>query len=135
VSGDSPQITVEQIHRIKRPRTGHWVFQWRIENRTDHSLRLCSVRAPHGKFKADESKLKPGLEIGSGKNSSIELMVVCDEPAGAIVENAFLILLVEWLQAKWRLFVRLRVTIDQKGEPETVTELITTQRVGFSGVG
>ena len=134
MSGDSPQITVEQINRIKRPRTGHWVFQWRIENRTDHSLRLWSVRAPHGKFKADERELKPGLEIGSGKNSSIELIVVCDEPAGAIVENAFLILLVEWLQAKWRLFVRFRVTIDQQGGPETATELITTQRVGFSGV-
>jgi hypothetical protein len=63
------------------------------------------------------------------------MSVLCDEPAGSIVENAFLILLVEWLEASWRLFVRFRVTIGQQGEPETATELITTQRVGFSGVG
>ena len=134
MSGDSPQINVEQIHRIKGLEKGHWVFQWRVENRTNRFLRLCSVRVPHGKFKAAERELKPGLEIGAGKNSIIDLLVVCDEPAGAIVENAFLIFLVQWLEAKWRLFVRLRVTINQQGEPETATELITNQRVGFSGV-
>ena len=61
--------------------------------------------------------------------------MLCDEPAGAVIENGFLILLVEWLDKQWRIFVRLRVIINQEGEPETATELITTQQVGFSGVG
>ncbi len=135
MSGDSPQITVGQIHRSKGSEPGHWILQWRIENRTDYSLRLCSVRVPHGKFKAHEREFKPGLEIGAGKNADIELIVGCDEPSETVVENAFLIFLTEWRQAKWRIFVRLRITIDQQGEPETTTELITTQRVGFSGVG
>ena len=62
------------------------------------------------------------------------MTVSCAEPAGAVIENGFLILLVEWLKDRWRIFVRLRVTINQQGVPETATQLITTQRVGFSGV-
>jgi hypothetical protein len=30
--------------------------------------------------------------------------------------------------------VRLRVIINQEGKPETLSELITTQQVGFSGI-
>jgi hypothetical protein len=132
VSDGSLQIGVEQIHRSKGPERGRWVFQWRIENRTDQRLRLCSVQAPHGKFKARKRDFKPGLEIASGKNSDIELSVVCGEPPGTVVENAFLIFLTQWRQATWRIFVRLRVPINQQGEPQSLTELITTQLVGFS---
>jgi hypothetical protein len=63
------------------------------------------------------------------------MSVACNEPAGAVIENGFLILSVEWLDKQWRIFVRLRVIINEEGVPETATELITTQRVGFSGVG
>ena len=62
------------------------------------------------------------------------MTVLCDEPAGAVVENGFLILTVAWLKHQWRIFVRLRIVVDKNGSPDTETELISTQRVGFSGV-
>jgi hypothetical protein len=55
-----------------------------------------------------------------------------DELPGSIVENAFLILRVQWRNSQWRIFVRFLVTADSDGRPETRTELITTQPVGFS---
>jgi hypothetical protein len=76
----------------------------------------------------------PPLQAAAGQAVTIEMPVLCGEPVGAVIENGFLILLVEWLDKQWRIFVRLRVTINQQGVPETATELITTQRVGFSGV-
>jgi hypothetical protein len=58
--------------------------------------------------------------------------VACGEPAGTVVENAFLILRVLWGDRPWRIFARLRVVFDQHGVPENSTEVITTQPVGFS---
>jgi len=98
-------------------------------------MKFLAARCPHGQFRSEERFFDPPLHTAAGGNATIEMLVLCDEPAGAIIENGFLILLVEWLNNRWRIFVRLRVTINQQGEPETATELITTQRVGFSGVG
>jgi hypothetical protein len=39
---------------------------------------------------------------------------------------------VTWLDELWRVFVRLRVMMTEDRRPETATELITTQKVGFS---
>jgi hypothetical protein len=64
----------------------------------------------------------------------LELAVACQEPPNTIVENAFVILLVNWLGNGWRFFVRLLITVDQQGRPQTTTESITVQQVGFSGV-
>jgi hypothetical protein len=60
------------------------------------------------------------------------LAVACREPAGTVVENAFLILRVLWRERPWRIFARLRVVFDQHSVPENSTEVITTQPVGFS---
>ena len=86
----------------------------------------------HGKFRSEERFFDPPLQAAAGKAATIEMPVLCDEPVGAVIENGFLILLVEWLDKHWRIFVRLRVIVNQQGVPETATELITTQRVGFS---
>jgi hypothetical protein len=98
-------------------------------------MKFLAGRCPHGQFRSAERFFAPPLHAAAEKSATIELPVRCDEPAGAVIENGFLILLVEWLDKQWRIFVRLRVTVNQQGEPETTTELITTQRVGFSGVG
>jgi len=98
-------------------------------------MKFLAGRCPHGQFRSAERFFDPPLQAAAGKNATIEMPVRCDEPAGTVIENGFLILLVEWLNNRWRIFVRLRVTINQQGEPETATELITTQRAGFSGVG
>jgi hypothetical protein len=53
---------------------------------------------------------------------------------GLVTENAFVIFSVNWLGEPWRVFVRLRVMMTSDGRPETATELITAQKVGFSEV-
>src|SRR5262249_2446549 len=112
-----------------------WLLSCPIRICQQHPIKFLAAGCPQGKFRSDEEIFDPPLHALAGKNATIEMSVLCDEPAGSIVENAFLILLVEWLEASWRLFVRFRVTIDQQGEPETATELITTKRGGFSGAG
>jgi hypothetical protein len=99
-----------------------------------HPIQLSSVRLPHGQFKSLERHLEPPIGLLPGNNTKIDIRVKCDEPPGLVTENAFVILSVSWLGQPWRIFVRLRVVITADRKPETSTELITTQRVGFSGV-
>ena len=132
---DGPKISAEQVRRNREVGSDHWLFGWRIQNLTEQPIRFLASRCPHGQFRSAERFFEPPLQAAAGKTTTIEMSVRCDELAGAVIENGFLILLVEWLDKHWRIFVRLRVTINQQGEPETTTELITTQRVGFSGVG
>jgi hypothetical protein len=135
VSHDEPGIAVEELRRNREIGSDRWLFGWRIQNLTQQPIKFLAARCPHGKFRSGERIFEPPLSVAGGENATIEMPVLCNEPAGTIVENAFLILLVQWLETRWRLFVRLRVTINGKGEPETATELITTQRAGFFGAG
>jgi hypothetical protein len=135
VSDDEPKVAVEELHRNREVGSDRWLFGWRIHNLTEQPIKFLAGRCPHGHFRSGERFFNPPLYAAAGRNATIEMPVQCDEPAGAVIENGFLILLIEWLDKQWRIFVRLRVTINQRGVPETATELITTQRVGFSGVG
>jgi len=101
---------------------------------TETPMSLVSVRAPHGKFKAEEREFGPEVKISAQDHFILDLAVACEEPPNTIVENAFLILLVSWQENQWRVFVRLRITVDQQGRPQTTTESISAQQVGFSGV-
>ena len=49
-----------------------------------------------------------------------------------MVENAFLIVRVVWQEKPWRIFARLRVVFDEQSGPQTTTEVVTVQLVGFS---
>ncbi len=135
VSDAGPRVAVEELHRSKEVEHGRWLFAWRIQNLTEEPITFVAARCPHGQFRSEERFFDPPLQAAAGKTTTIEMPVRSDEPVGNVIENGFLILLVEWLDKRWRIFVRLRVTINQQGVPETSTELITTQRVGFSGVG
>ena len=97
-------------------------------------MRLVSVRVPHGKFKAEERKFLPPVEIAAKDSFILDMAVTCEEPPETTIENAFLILFVDWQESKWRLFVRLQIRVNQQGEPDSATESITAQRVGFSGI-
>jgi hypothetical protein len=132
VIGDSPEIAVEGTHRSRGKEPGSWLFGWQILNLTGELLRLIAARFPHGKFKSGEHRFQPWIEIERRGDAKIELPVWCNEAPGSEVENAFLLLEVEWQEVRWRIFVRLRVRVDSSGEPATQTELITTQRIGFS---
>ena len=135
VSDAGPRVAVQEIGCSREAEIGRWLFRWRIENLSEYPMSFLAARCPHGQFRSPERIFDPPLQAAAGKTATIEMPVRSDEPAGAVIENGFLILLVEWFDKQWRIFVRLRVTINQQGVPETVTELITTQRVGFSGVG
>lgn len=134
VETDEPSIDVEQVERSRSANSSGWLFRWRVQNQTAKAMRLLSVRVPHGKFKAEECKFLPTVEIAAKDSFILEVAVTCDEPPDATIENAFLILLVDWRESHWRLFVRLRIRVNQQGQPDTATESITVQRVGFSGV-
>lgn len=134
VSQDAPKISVDVLDRVKDSQSDLWAFGWRIKNLTGQPMKFFAARLPHGQFKGQEQEFKPLLEVAPESGARIETSVLCDGQPGAVIENAFLILACEWQAERWRIFARLRVTIDPEGEPAPVTELITTQKVGFSGL-
>ncbi|HSF34294.1 MAG TPA: hypothetical protein VLK82_28035 [Candidatus Tectomicrobia bacterium] len=95
-------------------------------------LQLLAAGLPHSRFRSEEQALPPTPKLLEGESARLELAVACHEPAGAVVENAFLILRVLWREQLWRILARLRVVFDERGVPENSTEIITTQPVGFS---
>ena len=111
-----------------------WSIGWTITNMGGSRLIVVAVHLPHGQFKSGEHRFEPALDLAPGESEQFRLAVRCDEPAGLVTENAFIILSVVWLGEAWRIFVRIRVVINGQCKPETATESITTQRVGFSGV-
>lgn len=133
-SDDGPRVAVEELRRSIEGEHGRWLFEWRIQNLTEKPIKFLTARCPHGQFRSEERFFDPPFQAAAGRNATIEMPVLCDEPAGAVVENGFLILTTEWREDKWRIFVRLRVMVDEDGRPGTVAVLITTQRVGFSGI-
>ena len=129
-----PNISLSQISLARDAGNGLWKIGWQVENQDAAGLKIFSARLPHGQFKSPEQSFQPELEIGSGASRIFETAVYCNEPAGLVTENAFVILYCEWRGEAWRIFVRIRVVINGRGEPETATELITTQKVGFSAI-
>lgn len=134
MSQDAPKISVDVLDCVRDSQSGLWAFGWRIKNLTGQPMKFFAARLPHGQFKGQEQEFKPLLEVAPGSGAGFETSVLCDGEPGAVIENAFLILLCEWQGERWRIFVRLRVTINADGEPVPVAELITTQKVGFSGL-
>ncbi|HEX6439634.1 MAG TPA: hypothetical protein VF182_21130 [Candidatus Binatia bacterium] len=134
VKTENPSIAVEQVEPSRSENSVLWLFKWRVRNATEIPMSLLSVRVPHGKFRAEERKFGPAVKIPAQDHFIVDQAVACQEPPNTVVENAFLILLVNWQGNDWRVFVRLRITVDQQGRPQTTTESITVQRVGFSGV-
>jgi hypothetical protein len=131
-NGKSPQILVRQVSLASGGRQDLWRIGWRVENCARPSLRIESVRFPHGQFRSNEQRFNPPISLGHGEYAEFEAIVACDAAPGAIVENAFSIFSAVWRDQPWRIFVRLRVAVNSQGEPDAFTELITTQQVGFS---
>ena len=134
LNGEAPKIVVEEVNHRRGDRQGIWQFEWRIENLGHQSLTLLAARLPHGRFRSDERRIEGGIRIAPGDAAVVEMQAACREEPGTVIENAFAIILVEWSGARWRIFVRFLVKFDEQGIPHTTTELITTQKVGFSGV-
>ena len=134
-SPPEPQLVLTQVSVERHPVPECWVIDWLVKNESANTLQIVAVRLPHSQFKSDERRFDPAIELSSGERKQLQTIVYCDEPAGLITENAFVIFSVNWLGKPWRVFVRLRVTLTPNGGPETATELITAQKVGFSETG
>ena len=125
-------MLVEQVSRQTGAASHLWVVGWRIRNLGDQQLQLLAARLPHSQFRCEEIELASPPEILVGESASLELLVECRESPGSVVENAFLILRVFWSGEPWLILARLRVLFDEQGAPRTITEVVTTQPVGFS---
>ena len=130
----APRIELRQLSVRRRGPKGFWEIVWQVENIGRTALTLKSVRLPHGQFKSAEQRFEAAFELMPACAAKFTTQVFCDEAAGLVTENAFVIFSVNWLGEEWRVFVRVRVVVNPRGEPEAATELITTQKVGFSGV-
>ena len=130
---ERPSLIIENLRTPDR-QGARWSLQWRVQNKTATTMRLLSVRVPHGKFRADEKIFAPPLEIPAEENRDFQLSISCDEAPASFIENAFLILAVQWRDQQWRFFIRLQIEINRSGAPETSIESITIQRAGFSGL-
>jgi len=128
----APAIALRQVYAHRHPTTDDWSIGWTIENKKAQSLKISSVRLPHGQFKAQEREYDLALNLTGGASAEFETLVHCKEPPGLVTENAFVIFYVSWLSASWRIFVRVRVQVDAQLSPQAAVESITTQRVGFS---
>src|SRR5215813_12069215 len=131
-SNIGPQVGVEQVARDPESTSGRWRVAWRMQNLGRQSLQLLAMRLPHSRFRSEERELTPASELLPDERARLECSVACRELPGTVVENAFLIARVLWREEPWRIFVRLRVVFDEQGGPQTTTEVVTVQRVGFS---
>ena len=129
-----PEISLAQLFTESGGVEGEWRIGWRVQNKGAAPLKINSLRLPHGQFKSEERVFQPTLDLDRGQGAQFETLVRCHEPPGLVTENAFVIFHVDWLGEPWRIFVRVRVTVNSNGEPGATIELITTQQVGFSGL-
>lgn len=132
--GLAPGIELRQIGVEATGDGGDWEVRFLLANRGADTMKLISARLPHGQFRGAEMEFDGSANLAPGETQSFAVRVRCQEPPGLVTENAFVIFSVRWRSVPWRIFARLRVTVDARGTPHAVTESITTQKVGFSGV-
>jgi len=131
----SPELAVKQV-RVAYANAGErWNIVWQIVNTGTAPIGVLSLKLPHGQFRTDDYKFDPVIELAPGAMREIHTSVRCDEPPGLVTENGFLLFEVQSGGAKWRIFVRLQVVVNERREPQTRVERITRQRVGYSGAG
>lgn len=129
-----PMIALRQVAARRTGAPEPWSVEWEVRNRGEKLLKISSARLPHGQFKSDKILFEPPMELAPGEHISFQAPVLCNEPSGLVTENAFVIFQVIWSGEPWRIFARVRVLIDAAGTPAALSESITTQKVGFSGV-
>lgn|GEM_PF-2944606 len=125
----NPAIRVKPTGTSERDGKG-WRTSWRVINDGSSAIQVTSAVAPHSLFRGETSL---DLEVPGGAGAAFALVVdVAGEPRGEI-ENAFVILLIQRGEERWRVLARVRVPLDGAGRPQPRVETMTTQRVGFSG--
>jgi len=126
---NQPQLAIEPLGEAKRDGDG-WRTTWRVANLRAESVRVLGSTAPHSRFRGEAAVDR---EIRGKSTTQLSLVVRIDFGAGAEIENAFVILLIQQGDERWRVLARLRVPLDGDGRPRPRVESVTVQRVGFSG--
>ena len=129
-----PEIGVEQVEQRSTDQPGEWIVTWRIENLTSGLLVVEAAWLPHGQFRGDRTDFDPAVTLNASETTDLPLLVRCPQNVELVVENAFLILTVQWRDQPWRILTRLTVRMEADGAPTATTETMTIQPVGFSGV-
>ena len=127
-----PEIELRQLSAASSGQKVFWRIAWLLTNRGAQRLRLQAVRLPHGQFKSDKKRFEPAIDLEPGEQTQFQIVVRCEESPGDVTENAFVIFYVVWWNDPWRVFARIRVAVSADGTPQATTELITTQKAGFS---
>ena len=107
-----------------------WRTSWRVVNEDPLAVRVISATAPHSQFRGETAL---DLEVPGGEAATFPLVVQADGPPGSEIENAFVILLIQRGEERWRVLARVRIPLDGAGRPQPRVETMTTQRVSFSG--
>jgi len=126
---NAPRLSIEPLGIAKRDGEG-WRTTWRVANPEPDSVRIVAVVAPHSQFRGETSLDR---EIRGKAATQFSLVVRTTGAAGGEIENAFVILLVEQGEDRWRILARLRVPLEEGARPRPRVEAVTVQRVGFSG--
>jgi hypothetical protein len=111
---------------------GQWLVAWRLQNLGQEPIEVLFIWLPHDKFFSGQQTRNPPLRLLPQESTLLELQVVCHEPPGSVVDNAFIILRLLWREQPWRVFVRHRVVLDTTGTPQHVCQAVSVQPVGFS---
>ena len=124
-----PRLGIEPLGVAKRDGEG-WRTTWRVANLDADTVRVVGAFAPHSQFRGETSIDR---EIRGKGTTQFSLLVRIDGAAGGEIENAFVIVLVQHGDERWRVLARLRVALDAEARPRPRIEVVTVQRVGFSG--
>ncbi|HEV8653961.1 MAG TPA: hypothetical protein VGR85_00410 [Candidatus Limnocylindria bacterium] len=126
---NAPRLGIEPLG-VAKPDGESWRTTWRVANLDVDPVRVLGAIAPHSQFRGEASLDR---EIRGKSTTQISLVVRIDAAARAEIENAFVILLIQRGDERWRLLARLRVPLDAEIRPRPRIEAVTVQRVGFSG--
>jgi hypothetical protein len=124
-----PRLRIEPLGAAK-PDGERWRTTWRVTNLDSDAVRVLGAIAPHSQFRGEATLDR---EIRGKGNTQLSLVVQIVGTAGGEIENAFVILLVEGGDDRWRVLARLRVPLEEDARPRPRVEAVTVQRVGFSG--
>lgn len=127
-----PRLLIEAAACQATATHRRWLVAWRMQNLGQEPIDVLSTWLPHDKFFSGQQTLNPRLRLLPEESTRLELQVACHEPPGSVVDNAFVILRLLWLEQPWRAFARHCVVLDDAGAPQPVCQTVSIQPVGFS---
>ena len=129
---EEPLIAIWQEKVAATAAMGEWQIKWVLENHSSRTLEISSLTIPHGQFKATPLDFDPKLVVEPGCKMHFLTVVRCNESAGLVTENAFLIFAGHWGDQPTRLFARVRVDLVKEKGPLVNLQSLTSQRIGVS---